>query len=1163
MLRLTSAPSLGPLAERLAAELAVPADDPFTPDWVAVPSAGMSRWLRLALARHLGAGTGRADGVVANVDTPFPGALLRAVIEAEQRAADADREPFDPWQLEHLVWSVLEAIHRADADPRLGSLTRLPDGATRFGQARRLADLFDRYAVHRPDMLLEWTAGRDVDPTGEPLDPAVAWQPHLWRLVHRRVGTPSLPERLPRLLADVRSGALPIPGLPPRLAVFGLTTLPGGSTFLDLVDALAATRDVGVYLLDPSPGASAAVRLQVVGQLPLGGRRTRADDRTAAVVRHPLAASWAHTRREATVLLADAEAEPRRLPPVTVLHGSGGEATADHPAPADDPGPTTLLARIQADVRADRAPAGDLAPHESDRSLQIHACHGPTRQLEVVRDAILHLLADDPTLREDDIAIVTPDVARFSPLVEAAFGPPAGGRDAAPGGPPALRWRVTDRSLRSTYPLLDAVSALLDLLGGRFSASAVLDLCTLGPVRLRYGFTDDDLATLADWTSAVHLRWGLDGDHRSRWDLPADFEANTWRAGLDQLLTGVAVADDEPTFGPGGVVARGVEGSDVATLGALADLLARLADLQTAARTARPLTAWARLVADAADDLFEVPRTEQWQRERLRQVLTELDDQARTPAGPSAVPLSLGDVRRVLADRLDGAPSRAGYFDGSLTISSLQPLRWVPHRVICIVGFDDLGGADTSLGDDLIATHPLVGDRDPRADARQALLEAVLAAGDHLVITRTGHDVRTNQQVPVGVALAELRDVVAATLAPAVRAAALARIETTHPRQGYDERALATVGPDAARPWTFDPRAVAGATARRTRAARPPEPWPEPLDAEPLDAVTLGDLHDFLVRPVQSFFVDRLSVRLPRDVDEATDDLPITVGGLDAWMLGDELLDTRRTGRDEDRWLAIEAARGILPAGVLGTSELARTRREVEQVLQAAVEGPGAVDLLAASARHPIDAVVAGVRLLGTVTGCSPEPEPGPVRVEYRRDGPKHRLALWLDLLALTVARPEVAWRAVGISRGVKDGPTKPSKPPVVADLVVAGESPDERLATATAGLATVIDLHRRGHREPLPLFLDTSYLLHQGKDAGKVWQRYVGQGDGDDPYTVLAFGGRSLTELLDLPARPTDPPGAAPGRAARYAAHLWQTVEGTTVDRAPAPPPAARRRSS
>jgi exodeoxyribonuclease V gamma subunit len=1142
VLRLIAAPALAPLADRLADTLAGPRDDPFTPDWVAVPTAGMRGWLRLHLARRLGAGEGpgATDGVTAHVAMPFPGALLHAVVDAEQLDLARHRPPgaveaeaFDPWRLEHLVWSVLEVVHGAGGDARLGTLTRLPDGATRFGQARRLADLFDRYAVHRPEMVLAWGAGHDVDPQGAPLDPAVAWQPHLWRLVRERIGHPSLPERLPALLDRVRRGDLAVPALPERLSVFGLATLPGGAAFLDLVEALAATREVGAYLLDPSPAASARVRAEVLGQLPLGGRRARLDDRSAAVVQHPLVASWTLIRREATVLLADAEA--RGVPAVEVVDPPAGPT----------PPPPTLLGRLQADLRADRAPAGDLAPDAADRSIQIHACHGTSRQLEVVRDAVLHLLAADPTLREDDIAIVTPDVARFSPLVDAAFGPPADRAGSGTHhGPPLLRWRVTDRSLRSSYPLLDAVAALIDLVGGRFAASAVLDLCTLAPVRARYGFTDDDLATLAGWASAVHVRWGLDDAHRARWGLPEGFEANTWRAGLDQLLTGVAVADDEPAFGPGGVVAHGVEGADVTTLGAFADLLTRLADLHERAAAPRPASAWAALLAEAADDLFEVPRTEQWQRDQLRRVLRDLEQQARTPAGPSTVPLNLGDLRRLLADHLEGAPARAGYFDGSLTISSLQPLRWVPHRVVCIVGFDELGTVDTSLGDDLIASHPLVGDRDARADTRQALLEAVLAAGDHLVITRTGHDVRTNQVIPTAVALAELRDAICATVAPAVRGAVLDRIETAHGRHGHDERALAPVAPGSPRPFTFDPRAVAAARARRERATALPEPWPDPLPDAPLDAVTLGDLHTFLLRPVQTFFTERMGVRLPREEEDAGDDLPTAVSGLDAWRLGDELLATRRLGHDERPWLAVEAARGVLPPGVLGARELARTDQEVDRVLAVAATHP---ELLAAATSHTVDAQVAGVRLLGTVGACVAGGRPGPVRIEYRRDGPKLRLALWLDLLALTVADPSRPWRAVGISRGAKDG-TKPSRPPVVAVLEVVGDSEADRLATATAGLSTVLDLHRRGRREPLPLFLDTSCALHHGSNP-KGWRRFVGGGEGDDPYTVLAFGTRTLAELKALRARPDDPPGAAGGRAQRYADHLWGTLATTVVD--------------
>lgn len=43
------------LATELASVLAAPADDVIAREWVAVPSAGMRRWLQLELAAHLGA----------------------------------------------------------------------------------------------------------------------------------------------------------------------------------------------------------------------------------------------------------------------------------------------------------------------------------------------------------------------------------------------------------------------------------------------------------------------------------------------------------------------------------------------------------------------------------------------------------------------------------------------------------------------------------------------------------------------------------------------------------------------------------------------------------------------------------------------------------------------------------------------------------------------------------------------------------------------------------------------------------------------------------------------------------------------------------------------------------------------------------------------------
>ena len=121
-------------------------------------------------------------------------------------------------------------------------------------------------------------------------------------------------------------------------------------------------------------------------------------------------------------------------------------------------------------------------------------------------------------------------------------------------------------------------------------------------------------------------------------------------------------------------------------------------------------------------------------------------------------------------------------------MTSLTPLRWIPHRVICILGMDQTAfGTPAAAADDLVATAPLVGDRDPRAETRQSLLEAVLAAGDHLVVTHDGRDVRTNRIVPRSVVASELFEAVVASVEPGDRPALARRLEIDHPRHPFDE----------------------------------------------------------------------------------------------------------------------------------------------------------------------------------------------------------------------------------------------------------------------------------------------------------------------------------------------------------------------------------------
>src|SRR4051794_37214773 len=193
MLHIHRAERADGLVEALARLLADPLPDPFAPDVISVPTRGMERWLTQRLSATLGATPGRADGVCANVEFPFPRKLAGDAVAA---ASGIDPEQ-DPWLPERAVWPLLAVVDESVGEPWLRKLAaHLGDAddadrrARRFATVRHLADLFDRYALHRPATVRAWSRGE----VGLP--PETAWQAELWRRLHERITEPSLAERL-------------------------------------------------------------------------------------------------------------------------------------------------------------------------------------------------------------------------------------------------------------------------------------------------------------------------------------------------------------------------------------------------------------------------------------------------------------------------------------------------------------------------------------------------------------------------------------------------------------------------------------------------------------------------------------------------------------------------------------------------------------------------------------------------------------------------------------------------------------------------------------------------------------------------------------------------------------------------------------------------------
>jgi exodeoxyribonuclease V gamma subunit len=1075
------------LADTLAGVLTEPSDDPFRPEVVAVPARGVERWLAQRLAHRLGGSPGRDDGVCANVAFPSPGELVGEAVEA---ATAADGGPHDdPWQPARAVWPLLETLDACSGEPWCAPLgAHLAEVRSRFATAAHLAFLFDAYAAHRPELLAAWRAGDDA---AVPAD--LAWQPELWRRLRARIGGPDPAQRLAAALAALEAD----PGrtdLPPRLSVFGPTRLP--ADHLAVLAALARHREVHLWLPHPSPALWSAVQ-ESARRFPVPVRRS---DPTAELPRHPLLASLGRDVRELQLRLA-------ALPGAVHHHHS-----ADHHH-APEKAPSTLLERLQRDLRDDLVPAGDHVLAADDRTVQVHACHGPHRQVEVLREVVLGLLAADPTLEPRDVLVACPDVETFAPLVSAAFGldgvdgvgRDGDGRATHPGH--RLAVRLADRALRQVNPLLDVVGTLLELADARLTASQVLDLLASSPVRRRFALDADDVGRLRDLVAHAGVRWGLDAAHRRPFRLE-NYPQNTWEAGLDRLLLGVAMEGE----GNGGawlgtaLPLDEVESGDVDRIGRLAEFVDRLAAALAALAGPQPLVAWVAALTTALDALTATAPADAWQAGQAR---AELAETAHV-AGPHAadVPLGLADVRGLLAGRLRGRPGRANFRTGSLTVATLVPMRSVPHRVVCLLGLDDgvFPRAGVDDGDDVLARDPLVGERDPRSEDRQLLLDAVGAATGHLVVLYTGADPRTGARRPPAVPLGELLDAVAATAGADARD----RVVVRHPLQPFDARNFAPGALGTPGPFSFDRVELAGARAALGDKAPPPPFLPGPLPPAETAGTTvaLDDLVAFLEHPVKQFLRQRVGLPISDTDDDPADGLPVALDALQRWAVGDRLLRDRLGGVDLERCRAAEWRRGDLPPGALGHAVLAELLDDVEELVVASAQFR-----VGDPVSRDVDVLLPdGVRVVGTVAGLYGEVA---VRVEFAKLAAKQRVRAWARLVALTAAHPGRRWRAVTVGRGTRGGPAVACAGPVDADR-------------ARSVLADLVALHREGLRAPLPLPTKAALayartLRGSGStgdalaEARKTWcdDRFP---ERDEALYVRVFGEKAGAEVLDGP---------------------------------------------
>lgn len=1042
MLHLHTSNQLETLLDALVDVVREPLPSPLEPETIIVQSRGMERWLALQLADRL--------GVWGNAEYPFPLSFIRKLF-----AANLPDVPFDPtpapYGRETLTWAILRQLDTLPDAPThdslrhyLGAPQNSPGSLKHLQLASRIAYLFDQYIIFRPELLRAWE-GKPAAETS-PDGPHIDWQRALWRTLRRDHPYDHRDEIRRQFLA------LPLDQLhlPSRLTLFGLSNLP--PFYLGILDHIAQATDVHLFTMAPCQEYWADVaNRRFIARLQREGKRP---EELHFQEGNPLLASLGKQGGEYQHALIGLEHVASHHDTFTPFLNIPGETKPD-----DAP---TALQRIQQDILTLSAQR-DTYP--LDDSIQFHSCHGPMREVQVLRDQLLHLVETLPGLQFHDIIVLSPDIETYAAPIRAVFGDD-------------LPHSVADRSSRVTNEVGDALLALIDLLTSRFEASRVLDFLSLAPVRIHHGFTTEDLDPIRDWVQALNIRWGRDANHRAAEDLPPT-HLNTWRQALDRLQLGFLMGadDDANTFyateapdaepAPPILPYPHVEGQAAERMGRLVaaiDALARLAETIDRPRT---LTEWE---ADLTR-LLDPPdgndtHTRDWR--EITDLFQHLANQQELAAHQPR--LAADVIRHVLADALTGTRSEAPFLGGGITCCNLVPMRSVPFRVVCLIGMNDTDfpRAQPSLSFDLIQRHPRRGDRSRREDDRYLFLEAIVSARDVLYCSYTGQSIHNNEVIPPSVLIAELLDYLHDTTR---------QRPVVHPLQAFSPRYFTEdAGPpeplDGHRQlFSFDPLNL-DVARRSLQPAEPTLRFAEDTHVEPLLETSVATFCDFFRSPPDWFLRHQASLRFVKPGDADSDRVPTELDALERYHVRQTLLQSLPENT-ADQHALIQSRRsvrelGLLPHGTTG--EFLVLPLQHHAIIHA--------DALAAqrpaeSERLRIDQTIAGLRLLGTVQVHAGNQL---ITARFGRSKARLELELWIQAMLVQLQRDTPDVTAKGIWFENRRSKTVPINLP-------------RKLERTRDILAELVRVFQRGRRRPLPFFPETAkaYLCAKNQPASKL----------------------------------------------------------------------------
>jgi len=1059
------------LAEQLAQLVRTPLASPLTPEIIVVQSLGMQRWVSMELARH--------NGVCANCDFPFPNSFLEDIF----KRIVPDMPEISLYDPDTMIFRLMGILPNCIQRPEFKNLKFYLEGdqyqLKLFQISNEIADLFDQYLVFRPEMIFEWEKG-NIDITSPH-----AWQAALWCELVRGNEKRHRARLRQKLFEQIKRPGSNTTDLPERVSIFGISYLP--PFHLQAFAELSRLIEINFFLLDPCQEYWA----DIVSKRELL-KIQRKNPRVAENI------EWYHFE-EGNRILASMGSLGRDF--FKLISGFDCEIHEHF----EEPEGNSILACIQADILSliDReSPAmivsdaeGSFEPQREplgasrwDRSIQVHSCHSPMREIEVLHDHLLAMFEEAPTLLPKDIIVMTPDIETYAPYVRAVF-------DAQTEPAQRIPFSIADQSPCNESQIIKGFFTLLDIAGSRFEAAQVVRLLEFPGIKERFGLVETDLQIIERWITDTQIRWGIDAESRRRLGLPG-FSENTWQAGLERLILGYAMPGEDKIMFNGILPYDNIEGGDVQILGKFLEFTDRLFAWAQIADTPRKLGEWQKTLLVLLEQFFRSDDSIERELQFLRHFLEDLASKEACSEFKGKIEPAV--IRSHLKKRLDKSSYGFGFLTGGITFCAMLPMRSIPFKVICLIGmnYDAFPRDYQPLDFDLTAKNPRPGDRSRRNDDKHFFLESIISARKTLYISYVGHSIQDNSPMPPSVLVSELLDTIDNCFIVADQKI-LQQIVTRHRLQPFSAAYF-----EGERSGLFSYSAENMlASLGSSKRVEPPLFITKclPMTAEESEEWQIIDIDTlclFFQHPTKFFIQRRLGIRLEEVARLSDERENFSLSNLERYQIEQNLIKSRLSGLDLVAFKPIQESLGQLPHGNVGDFHYTEMSIGVDTFVDT-IE-----PVISSKSKDPLDVdiSISNFQLRGRLVDVC---ESGNVQIRYARLRVKDLMKAWIYHLVLSAVAPPGY--------------------PTTSFLICKGSAVKYDQVSGSRGiLEDLLSIFRQGLTMPIHFFPDSSfqyaeYLLERsasGQSAlSKARKTWFGNDFADypkaefkDPYYNLCF---------------------------------------------------------